>query len=73
MAKYSEAQKKAVAKYNAKSYDEIKIRVYRGNKAVISDYAAANGKSINGLVNELLEAEIPALKDLNKQANRGGS
>ena len=32
MAKYSEAQKKAVAKYNAKSYDEIKIRVYRGNK-----------------------------------------
>ncbi len=66
MAKYSAAQKKAVAKYNAKSYDEIKIRVHRGNKAVISEHAAAKGKSINGFVNELLEAEIPALKALKK-------
>ena len=62
MAKYSESQKKAVKKYNAKAYDEIKIRVYKGNKAVISDYAASKGKSINGLVNELLEEEIPALR-----------
>ncbi len=66
MAKYSEAQKKAVAKYNAKTYDEIKIRVKKGAKAVISDYAAAKGKSTNGLVNELLEAEIPALKDIKR-------
>ncbi len=44
MAKYSEAQKKAVAKYNAKTYDEIKIRVQKGSKRVISDYAAAKGK-----------------------------
>ncbi len=58
----SDARKRANAKYNAKAYDEIKIRVYKGNKAVISDYAASKGKSINGLVNELLEEEIPALK-----------
>ena len=28
------------------------------------------GKSINGLVNELLEAEITALNDLNKQVKK---
>ncbi len=67
MAKYSEAQKKAVAKYNAKTYDEIKIRVHKGDKAVISDYAASKGKSTNKLINELLEAEIPELKALKEK------
>ena len=38
--------------------------VQKGAKAVISDYAASQGKSTNGLVNELLEAKIPALKDI---------
>lgn len=72
MAKYSEAQKKAVAKYNAKAYEEIKIRVSKGKKAVISDYAASKGKSINGLVNELLEAEIPVLKDIKSKIDTPG-
>lgn len=63
MSGYSIAQKKAVAKYNAKAYDEIKIRVTKGKKAVISQYAQEQGKSINGLVNELLENEIPQLKE----------
>ena len=40
----SEARKRANAKYNAKTYDEIKVRVQKGAKAVISDYAAAKGK-----------------------------
>ena len=62
----SEARKRANAKYNAKAYDEIKLRVQKGAKAVISDYAASQGKSTNGLVNELLEAEIPALKDIKR-------
>ena len=60
------AQTRAKNKYNAKNYDSLRIVVKKGNKSIISDYAAANGKSINGLVNELLEAEIPALKTLNK-------
>lgn len=69
MAKYSEAQKKAVAKYNAKAYDEIKIRVKKRGKEVISNHAAAKGKSINGLVNELLEGEIPEFKALNNKTS----
>ncbi len=67
MAKYSEAQKKAVAKYNAKAYEEIKLRVHRGNKTIISDYAASKGKSVNGLINGLLEKEIPELSGTYKQ------
>mgnify|MGYP000075484912 FL=1 len=33
------AQQKAVAKYNSKAYDEIKVRVFKGSKEVISNYA----------------------------------
>lgn len=71
MAKYSEAQKKAVAKYNAKTYDEIKIRVLKGSKAIIKQYTDKEGKSINGLVNELLEGKIPELKALKEDKTRG--
>lgn len=40
----SKAQQKAVAKYNSKAYDEIKVRVFKGSKEVISNYAASQGK-----------------------------
>lgn len=60
----SKAQQKAVAKYNSKAYDEIKARVFKGSKEVISNYAASQGKSTNKLINELLEDEIPQLKVL---------
>lgn len=63
----SEARKRANAKYNAKTYDEIKVRVLKGEKSVISDYAAKNGKSTNKLINELLEGEIPELKEKRKK------
>ena len=60
----SKAQQKAVSKYNSKAYDEIKVRVFKGSKEVISNYAASQGKSTNKLINELLEDEIPQLKVL---------
>ena len=59
-------QTRAKNKYNAKNYDSLRIVVKKGGKDIIREYATANCKSINGLVNELLESEIPALKDLNK-------
>lgn len=58
---YSEAQKKAVKKYNEKSYDEIKIRVKKGDKAIIQQYAADKNETVNGLFNRLLENEIPEI------------
>lgn len=51
----SESQRKAVAKYNAKSYDEIKIRVYKGEKEKIKSHAESNGESINGFVKRAID------------------
>lgn len=55
---YSESQKKAVAKYNAKAYDELKIRVPKGKKDTIKDFAASKGKSINEFANEAIDEKM---------------
>ena len=60
---YSEAQKKAVKKYNEKSYDEIKVRVKKGNKDIIQKHAELNNETVNGMINRVLENEIPNLRD----------
>lgn len=54
----SKAQQRAVAKYMAINYDEIKIRVPKGRKADIEAHAKSKGESINGLVNALLRADM---------------
>ena len=56
----SEAQNKAVAKYNAKSYDEIKLRVPKGKKDIIQGVAEQQGKSVNGYIKEAVENKIKA-------------
>lgn len=58
------SQTRAKNKYNSKNYDSLRIVVKKGKKAIISQYAQEQGKSINGLVNELLEEKIPQLKVL---------
>lgn len=60
---YSEAQKIAVKKYNEKSYDEIKVRVKKGSKVKIQKYAELNNETVNGMINRLLEKEIPDIVD----------
>ena len=60
---YSEAQKKAVKKYNEKSHDELKVRVKKGSKDIIQRHAISNNETVNGMINRLLENEIPDLKD----------
>jgi hypothetical protein len=42
-------------RYNAKSYDDIRVRVPKGMKEKIQAYADANGETVNGLINRLLE------------------
>ena len=60
---YSEAQKKAVKKYNEKSYDEIKIRVKKGKKEIIQKHAVDQNETVNGMINRLLGNEIPEIKE----------
>lgn len=56
----SEAQKRAVAKYNAKSYDRLELKVAKGKKDVIQDIAEKQGKSVNGYIKEAVEGKIKA-------------
>lgn len=51
----SKAQQKAVAKYMAENYDEIKVRVPKGKKDKIKAHAEKNGESLNGFVNRAIE------------------
>jgi uncharacterized protein (DUF1778 family) len=46
---------KAKNKYNAANYDDLRIIVPKGKKAIIKKYAAAHNKSINGFVNEAID------------------
>ena len=41
-------------RYNAKAYDEMKIRVPKGRKADVEAFAKSQGESVNGLVNNFL-------------------
>ena len=58
---YSKAQKEAVKKYNEKSYDEIKLRVKKGNKEIIQKHAKSKNETVNRMLNTLLENEIPSM------------
>lgn len=64
----SKAQQRAVAKYMAANYDEMKIRIPKGQKATVQTAADAAGESINGYTNKALLArmglkEWPVSKD----------
>lgn len=58
MAIKSDAQRKAVAKYNAENYEQIQIRVPKGEKDRIKEYAESIGKSLNGYITELIERDM---------------
>lgn len=45
-------------KYNAKAYDDIRLRVPKGQKERIQAYAEQKGESLNGFLNRLIEQEL---------------
>lgn len=49
-------------RYNAKAYDEIKVRVPKGKKEIIKSYAESKGESVNGFINRIIDEEM----ELNK-------
>ena len=50
----TEAQKKANAKYIAKAYDRIELKVKKGRKDLIKAHAESKGESINVFVNRAI-------------------
>lgn len=55
---YSEAQKKATAKYMKNKLDDIKVRVPKGKREFYKAHAERKGKSLNALIIELLEKDM---------------
>lgn len=56
--KVSKAQQKAVAKYMKKNYDEIKIRVEKGQKEIIKVAADHAGESVNGYIKKAIDERM---------------
>lgn len=61
--RYSDAQKEATARYNKKAYDRIDIVVKKGQRQIIKEFAASQGKSLNRFVCDLIEDEMNKQKE----------
>ena len=57
-SKISKAQQKAVAKYMKNNYDEIKIRVEKGEREIIRQAAEAAGESVNGYIKKAVDQRM---------------
>lgn len=58
MAKYSDAQKEATARYNKKAYDRIDVIVPKGKRQIIKDFAASQGKSLNRFICDAIDEQM---------------
>ena len=58
----SEARHRANEKWNAKAYDEIKVRVPKGDKEKIQVFAQKNRETVNGFINRLIAEAMGADK-----------
>lgn len=54
----TEARRRANDKYIAKAYDDLKVRVYKGQREQITAYAAEKGMSLNSYINSLIAADM---------------
>ena len=54
----SKAQQKATMKYMKNNYDDLRIRVPKGKKQAIKDFATSKGKSLNEFVNTAIDKEL---------------
>lgn len=52
------ARTRANNKWNAKAYDRLNIVIPKGKKTIIEDHAKSKGETVNGLVNNLLRADL---------------
>ena len=51
----SKAQQRAVAKYDAKAYDKILLRLPKGKKEIVQTHAEAQGESVNGFIGRAID------------------
>ena len=63
----TKAQQRAVTKYMKENYEEIKLRVPKGLKAVIQEYAQYQNTSVNSFIRQLIADEFARNADLVNQ------
>ena len=61
--KYYDSQKEATARYNKKAYDRINIVVKKGQRQIIKDFAASQGKSLNRFICDAIEYQMNKEKE----------
>ena len=56
--KYYDSQKEATARYNKKAYDRIDVVVKKGQRQIIKDFAASQGKSLNRFICDAIAEQM---------------
>lgn len=56
--KYYDSQKEATARYNKKAYDRVSVIVKKGQRQIIKDFAASQGKSLNRFICDAIEYQM---------------
>lgn len=54
----SKANQRAVAKYMKNNYDDIKVRVKKGNRQIITDIATEQDKSLNSYIKAAISEKV---------------
>lgn len=55
---YSKAQSKAVVKYVAKAYDQISVKIPKGEREQVKAFAENKGMSLNGYIVDLIKKDM---------------
>ena len=50
-------------RWNAKAYDDLRVRIPKGRKADVEAYAKAHDESVNGLINNYLRSILNMNED----------
>ncbi len=54
----SDAQRRAVAKYNSNNYDQIQVRVPKGWKEKIIECSTSKNETLNGFMKRIIMKEL---------------
>ena len=54
----TESQRKATAKYQKEHYEDIRLRVKKGEKDIIKEHAEKQGESLNAFIKRAIERQI---------------
>ena len=56
-------------RWNAKAYDDLRVRIPKGRKTEVEAYALAHGGSVNGLINAFLRDSLGMSEEEWKRTN----